>query len=199
MAKGGEFERDISKFLTKWLTGNEKPYKYWRQDASGGLATVHEENTHMAGDIKPLAKDAEFLTDVFSIECKTGYPKTSFWQHITPTKFALEEFWSQAIEDAPEEKYPMLIYRKLRRKPLVGINNTIRDSLTFLINELNYISAVWNKPIKCIRCGKTHALEQLSLYDFNDFFEIVRPDHIKEMTIPEKSKRIDYGNFELDS
>lgn len=196
MAKGGEFEREISKFLTKWLTGKEKPYKYWRQDASGGLATVHEENTHMAGDIKPLAKDAEFLTDVFSIECKTGYPKTSFWQHITSTKFALEDFWAQAIEDAPEDKYPMLIYRKLRRKPLVGINNTIRDSLTFLIKELNYISAVWNKPIKCIRCNKTHALEQLSLYDFKDFFELVKPDHIKEMNIP---KRMDYGNFELDT
>jgi hypothetical protein len=199
MAKGGEFEREISKFLTKWLTGKEKPYKYWRQDASGGLATVHEENTHMAGDIKPLASDAEFLTDVFSIECKTGYPKTSIWQHVTPTKFALEDFWVQAIEDAPEEKYPMLIYRKLRRKPLVGINSTIKDSLGFLINELNFWSVTWNKPIKCIRCNKVHALEQVSMYDFQDFFTQVKPDHIKEMIIPEKPKRIDYGSFELDS
>lgn len=199
MAKGGEFEREISKFLTKWLTGKEKPYKYWRQDASGGLATVHEENVHMSGDIKPLGKDAEFLTDIFSIECKTGYPKTSFWQHITSAKFALEDFWVQAIEDSPEDKYPMLIYRKLRRKPLVGINNTIKDSLGFLIKELNFITVTWRKDIKCIRCNKIHSLEQVSLYDFKDFFRLVKPDHIKEMNIPDEPKRIDYGSFELDS
>lgn len=197
MAKGGEFEREISKFLTKWLTGKEKPYKYWRQDASGGLATVHEENVHMTGDIKPLAKEAEFLTDIFSIECKTGYPKTSFWQHFTTTKFALEEFWSQAIEDA-KDKFPMLIYRKLRRKPIVGINSFIRDRLDYLINGLNFITVTWKQPIKCIRCNKIHDLEKVFLYDLNGFFDIIKPEHIKNLTI-EEPKRIDYGNFELDS
>ena len=44
MSKGGDNERNVSKFLTKWLTGKEKPYMFWRQDASGGLATVHVEN-----------------------------------------------------------------------------------------------------------------------------------------------------------
>jgi hypothetical protein len=194
MAKGGEFEREISKFLTKWLTGKQKPYKYWRQDASGGLATVHAENVHMSGDIKPLAKDAEFLTDIFSIECKTGYPKTSFWQHFTPTKFALEEFWSQAIEDA-RDKYPMLIYRKLRRKPVIGINNITRNLFDSLIDSLNYVNVTWRQPIKCIRCNKVHDLEEIFLYDFNGFFDIVKPDHIKNLN----KKRIDYGSFELDS
>jgi hypothetical protein len=199
MGKGGDFEREVSKFLTKWLTGSEKPYKYWRQDASGGLATIHEENVHLTGDIKPLARDSEFLTDVFSIECKTGYPKTSIWQHFKSTKFALEEFWVQCIEDAPENKYPMLIYRKLRRKPIVGINSIIKDCLFFLIKELNFISVAWGSDINCSRCGKVHALEELFLFDMNDFFELVKPIHIQEVCIPEKPKRIDYGNFELDS
>jgi len=199
MAKGGSFEREISKYLTKWLTGTEKPYKYWRQDASGGLATIHAENVHLTGDIKPLGKDAEFLTDVFSIECKTGYGKTSFWQHFPSTKFALQDFWVQCIEDAPENKYPMLIYRKLRRKPIVGINSIIKDSLYFLIKELNYASVAWGSDIKCCRCGKRHPLEELFLFDMNDFFELVKPIHIKEVCIPETPKRKDYGNFKLDS
>jgi len=199
MAKGGEFEREISKFLTKWLTGQEKPYKYWRQDASGGLATIHEENVHLTGDIKPLAKDSEFLTDIFSIECKTGYPKTSFWQHVIPTKFALEQFWSQCVEDTPENKHPMLIYRKLRRKPIIGINSIIKDSFYFLIKELNHIICTWEKNINCERCGKAHSLEQVFLYDMNDFFELVKPDHIKEAVIPDRQKRMDYGNFTIDT
>ena len=199
MAKGGEFEREISKYLTKWLTGNEKPYKYWRQDASGGLATIHEENVHLTGDIKPLAKDSEFLTDVFSIECKTGYPKTSFWQHFKPTKFALEQFWAQCVEDTPEDKYPILIYRKLRRKPIIGINSIIKDSLYFLIKDLNFVRITWNKPFKCERCEQEHLIEDLFLFDMNSFFELVKPDHIKELVIPDKPKRADYGSFELDS
>jgi hypothetical protein len=199
MAKGGSFEREISKFLTKWLTGKEKPYKYWRQDASGGLATIHEENVHLTGDIKPLARDSEFFTDVFSIECKTGYPKTSFWQHFKSTKFALEQFWVQCVEDTPENKHPMLIYRKLRRKSIVGINSIIKDSLYFLIKGLNSITVTWEKDIKCERCGKIHPLEQLFLYDMEDFFELVKPEYIEEIIIPDFPKRIDYGNFELDS
>ena len=30
MGKGGDFEREIAKTLTVWLTGKEKPYMYWR-------------------------------------------------------------------------------------------------------------------------------------------------------------------------
>lgn len=198
-AKGGEFEREISKFLTKWLTGKEKPYKYWRQDASGGLATIHEENVHLTGDIKPLAKDSEFLTDIFSIECKTGYPKTSFWQHFISTKFAVEQFWSQCVEDTPENKHPMLIYRKLRRKPIIGINSIIKDSLYFLIKELNFIGITWNIPFKCERCGEHHTIEDLFLFDMEKFFELVKPDNIKDLVVPSEPKRMDYGNFKLDS
>lgn len=183
-SKGGDFEREISKFLTKWLTGKEKPYKYWRQDASGGLATIHAENIHLTGDICSLTRDADFLTNIFSIECKTGYPKTSFWQHFIPTKFALEEFWKQCVNDTPQNKYPMLIYRKLRRKPIVGINNIIQDKLSELLVDLNVIYVKWNNE-----------LDSLCLYDMKDFFERVKPEHIKNIN----RKQLNYGNFELDT
>jgi hypothetical protein len=184
MGKGGDFERDIAKFFTKWLTGKEKPYKYWRQDASGGLATIHRENVHMSGDICSLARDADFLTDIFSIECKTGYPKTSFWQHFIPTKFTLEEFWKQCVKDAPENKSPMLIYRKLRRKPIIGINSNIQDKISDLVDDLNTILIKFN-----------HELDNIWLYDLDDFFERVKPENLKNIN----RNRLDYGNFEFDT
>jgi hypothetical protein len=55
MGKGGDFEREISKAFTKWLTGVEKPYKFWRMPGSGGLATIHEENTNLSGDIRSVS------------------------------------------------------------------------------------------------------------------------------------------------
>jgi len=171
MAKGGSNEREVSKFLTKWLTGIEKPYMFWRQDASGGLATVHIENEHMTGDIKHLHPDSKFFTDIFSIECKTGYPKTSFWQHFIDTKFGIEEFWEQAVNDSVKgSKNPMLIYRKKHRRRIVGINRFIRECLIDRIRGLNYIMIGWN-----------NSFQDCYLYDFEWFFEKVSPDDIKNI------------------
>jgi hypothetical protein len=89
----------------------------------------------------------------------------------------------------------MLIYRKLRRKPVIGINSITRNLFDSLIDNLNYVNVTWRQPIKCIRCNKVHDLETIFLYDFNGFFDIVKPDHIKKLN----KKRIDYGSFEFDS
>lgn len=173
MAKGGENERNVSKFLTKWLTGVEKPYMFWRQDASGGIATVHIENSHMTGDICSVHPDSRFFTDIFSIECKTGYPKTSFWQHFTKAHFGIEEFWEQALEDSKKaNKHPMLIYRKKGRRQIVGIDKYVQEKLKTRINDLNHIVVSWKKESPYIDCV---------LYDMEDFFERVKPDDIRRL------------------
>ncbi len=192
MSKGGSNERDVAKFLTKWLTGNIKPYMFWRNDASGGLATIHEENVHLTGDIKHLHSDAKFFTDVFSIECKTGYPDTSFWQHFRETKFGIEEFWDQALEDAKKaKKQPMLIYRKKHRKRIVGINRYIQEKLNAKIWRLNNIVVCWSpkKVPKYDPKFKQNPSQDCILYDMEYFFEKVTPDDIRSI----------HGNFKLDS
>ena len=173
MAKGSDFERNISRFLTKWLTGKTKPYMFWRSDASGGLATMHEENVHMTGDIKNLHPDSQFLTDIFSIECKNGYPSTSFWQHFNTTKFGIENFWLQSIDDATKAgKHPMLIYRKKGRRIIVGIDKYIQEKLNKRLKGLNYIGVCW---------GSEDACESCFLYDMQDFFDRVKPDDIRRL------------------
>jgi hypothetical protein len=169
MSKGGENERRIAKFLTKWLTGKPKPYMFWRQDASGGLATVHIENAHMTGDICSIHPNSRWFTDIFSIECKTGYPATSFWQHFITVKFGIEEFWLQALDDAKKaNKEPMLIYRKKGRKWIVGINKYVNSMLKEYLYKFNSITIKWNDDIDdCI------------LYDFDAFFSIT-PQQLKE-------------------
>jgi len=172
MGKGGDFEREISKCLTCWLTGEEKPYAYWRMPGSGSLSTIHEENKDLSGDIKAMTPEAEFLTNIFSIECKTGYPQTSFWQHFGRIKnFNIEIFWRQAFEDAVKaNKYPMLIYRKKGRKPIIGISKYIKDKLR--LEELPYLEMKFidNLPI-------------LVFFDCNDFLEVVTPQRIKSMRL----------------
>jgi hypothetical protein len=191
MAKGGQNERDVSKFLTKWLTGTVKPYMFWRQEASGGLATVHVENVHMTGDIKHLHPDSKFFTDIFSIECKTGYPKTSFWQHFSKVQFAIEDFWLQTLEDATKsKKEPMLIYRKKGRKWIIGINRCIQEKLHEKIRGLNNIVINWS-PKKVPQYDpkfRQNPSQDCILYDMESFFNKVKPDDIRRI----------HGNIKFD-
>lgn len=180
--KGSGFERDIAKQLTVWLTGVEKPYKYWRMPASGGLATIHEECAELSGDIRAIAPDAEFLTDCFSIECKTGYPSTSFWQHFKQTKgFKIKAFWTQCCGDATKSgKRPMLIYRKKGNKPIVGIDS---------VDGYRLMKIVELKELPWLSIGfPGDELPGLSMTDFNGFFELVTPDIVKKFIEVENGK-----------
>ena len=170
MSKGGENERKIAKYLTKWISGEMKPFRFWRQDASGGLATVHIENTHMTGDICSIHPESKWFTDIFSIECKTGYPKTSFWQHFTSSKFGIEEFWVQALDDAKKaNKHAMLIYRKKGRKWIVGVDRHVTNRLKKYLKDYNSIVVKWvDKEI-----------DDCVLYDLDSFFSIT-PEQIKD-------------------
>lgn len=176
MGKGGEFEREISKKLTVWLTGQKKPYMFWRQDGSGSLATIHYENKHLTGDICSLHPDSNFLTDIFSIECKTGYPKTSFWQHFKNiNNDNIREFWKQCVNDAYHaKKEPMLIYRKKGRGEIVGLCQCTVAPLENICSML--------KPLPTITMR--FLLEQLpsiTFYNLKDFLEVVKPNDIKQM------------------
>jgi hypothetical protein len=157
MGKGGDFEREVSKCLTCWLTGKEKPYAFWRMPGTG--------------DIIALKPEAEFLTDKFTIELKTGYPQTSFWQHFGRVKnFNIEIFWRQCFDDSVKSnKHPMLIYRKKGRKSIVGISQWIADQLKL------------NLPAITLTFTPEQKLPTLVFYDFNDFWEIVTPQRIKSL------------------
>jgi hypothetical protein len=176
--KGSAFEREISKFLSKWLTGSEKPYQYWRMPGSGCLCTISEENADLSGDIRSLTTEAKFLTDLFSIELKTGYPQTSFWQHFAKIKgFKLKEFWQQATRDASKsEKRPMLIYRKKGKKVLIGIDYETYDIICYHINDLTLIN-----NIRMYFSEEKEDLLPLVLMDFYDFFETMKPENIKNI------------------
>ncbi len=171
MGKGGNFEREVSKTLTRWLSGTEKPYLFWRMPGSGGLATIHEENRGLSGDIRALHPDAEFLTDRFSIECKTGYPRASFWQHFKAVKHnILKDFWEQAVRDAYKaEKTPMLIYRKKGKQRIVGICEADRVGLYNLLDPL---------PSLTLRFELAE-FPQVTFYDFDQFLEAVSPEDLR--------------------
>lgn len=192
MAKGGDFEREISKTFSVWLTGKEKPYQYWRMPGSGGLATIHEEMKGLSGDIRALTPEAEFLTDCFSIECKTGYPRCSFWQTFKKIKgYDLKDFWIQCCHDAfRADKRPMLIYRKKGQRKIVGFQTSDvydfdllfkMDLPSIKVRFVNEIELVNQELIDKFKIDQKFmlSLPDAVFYDFEDFFDILGPPDIK--------------------
>ena len=175
MAKGGDFEREIAKYLTKWASGKSKPYWYWRLLGSGSVATLSEANKELSGDLHALKPEACFLTDRFSIECKTGYPNTRFHQHFKGIKtFHIREFWKQTVRDAERAmKYPMLIYRRKGMKPIVGIDLIVYHNVGFKLQRCGFISLG----------NFEDDIPPIWFYDMEDFFKTISPDDIKEINL----------------
>ena len=167
--KGSAWERDISKTLTKWLTGTEKPYVFWRAPSSGAMATISEENKEISGDIIALRPEGAFLTDKFSIECKVGYPTSNFHKHLKGVKNdEIRSFWSQCCGDADRaDKLPMLIYKKKQYNALIGVS-VINDKL----KEIPSIIMTW---------GEYDDLPICHFFDLEEFLNTITPDDVREL------------------
>jgi hypothetical protein len=81
MAKGQQFERDICRKLSLWISEGKNDSLLWRTSNSGGRATVRgkkgKKTQGQYGDIAAIHPSAEWLTRYFTFELKRGYPKAN--------------------------------------------------------------------------------------------------------------------------
>lgn len=161
--KGSSWEREICKFLSKWIQGEEKPYLFWRGRGSGSTFTKDDlVGESFAGDIYPVRDEGKWLLNYFVIECKNGYPKASIDKHLKYNKNDdIYDFWLQVNSDCKKvKKSPMLVYRKKGQNPWLGINKHTKNLLIDKNLNMRYILIHWEDEI-----------DDLYLYDFYKFFE----------------------------
>ena len=172
--KGGAWERDVCKYLSKWINGTETPYIFWRGSGSGGVFTRNNlVGERFAGDIYPVREEGKFLTNMFVIECKNGYKEASLDKHLKNNKNdGLRDFWQQAVEQAVNtDKLPMLIFKKKGMPtPWLGICHSTRQKLETHLSKIRFVHIGWNNDL--IDCY---------FYSYKEFFDIIEPNIIKEM------------------
>ena len=174
--KGSSFERDIAKFLSKWILGKEtcssKDYVFWRSPSSGAMFTVTGIN-EVSGDLMAIKPEGMWFLKRFSIECKTGYPNVNFHQHLKNIKnFGIEEFWKQCLTDATKaNKFPMVIFKKQGLNSIVGINCEVRLFLKEQVKLPKSITLSFDD------------LTSIVFYDMIEFFNIVTPSIIEGLPL----------------
>jgi hypothetical protein len=128
MAKGADFERDISRTLSLWWSHGERDDIFWRTSMSGGRATVRRKvgkaTAYQAGDITATDPIGAPLIKATVIELKRGYKRWGILDMIdskNPTKTVLGGFLLQVEEELKQAgiRNFLLICRRDGREPFV--------------------------------------------------------------------------------
>ncbi len=122
--KGAQFERDVCRELSLWVSHGNQEDVYWRSAMSGGRSTVAalkgKRLTAQSGDISCIHSVGEAFASKFLIECK-NYADLNFLGLVTG-KGRLIEFWTEAKKQAASYgKLPLLIAKQNHVLPIVGL------------------------------------------------------------------------------
>lgn len=143
--KGSEFERQISKILSLWLTNRDD--SFWRTHNSGGRFTcrlkVGKDTLKQEGDITSVSSEGEIFTDLFYIECK-HYKNVNLWSLITGTGLLYDWCLTYLHKSRELSKKLFLVVRE-NYKPILVITNSdifltkyCKYKLSFFLEEENF-------------------------------------------------------------
>ena len=167
-AKGGQFERDMARKLSLWLTDGKKDDCLWRSAGSGSMSTNSIKRgtgakQYQASDLSPNAPEAYLLLDRFTIECKY-YANLQLDGLLFNPKCQLLTFWKQSNRDAASvSKRPFLIAKQNRRPIMVGI-------------EIEVLAKIGKVPTMI---SVVHA--NLALVLLDDFLQHIKPTDLNWM------------------
>lgn len=123
--KGGEFERQMAKALSLWVSAGASRDLFWRTASSGGRSTRNFKKTGavidaQVSDIAPIHKDAEPFASLFVLECKS-YATIMVHQVVLEWPGSLiAKWWGQVCRDASRAgKAPLLVVKGNRMPALV--------------------------------------------------------------------------------
>lgn len=124
--KGAQFERDVCRELSLWVSNGTQEDAFWRSSMSGGRSTVAARKgkrlVAQSGDISCIHPVGQAFIDKFYLECKS-YANLNFLGLVTG-KGRLIEFWVETTKQAASYgKLPLLIAKQNRILPIVVICN----------------------------------------------------------------------------
>jgi len=169
--KGSGFERDISRFLSKWWSNGERDDLFWRNRTKVTSKTPNAK--HQLGDICATSSLGIPFIEVFNIECKRGYNKINPFDLIIFRKSKFITFCDQVINDSKlSNRIPLLILKQDRKEALVIIDRMDLLSLEYYIGKHEKIDYYIELVIK----ASTYCI-----FTMKDFFDFMNPEPIKLM------------------
>lgn len=176
--KGGNFERNLAKELSLWLSNGEDDSWIWRTSSSGGRSTQRSKKGKTtqgaAGDLTFTDERAAPFFDIFSVELKIGYNDTNPLLIIDSgsKNHSFKVNLEQCIRDAElVNKQPLLIFKRDRMKACVCLQvsyfNSLIDEFGNLSDKVEYIK-IWDGD------------KEFIILKSIDFFEWANPEYFRK-------------------
>lgn len=109
--KGAQFEREVCKALSLWVTNGRRGDVFWRAAMSGGRATMFSD-VRQCGDICAVAPEGAAFCDMFFAENK-HYKDLQITSWLLTGKGHLAQFWEETWDQAGiHHRRPLLIFRQ---------------------------------------------------------------------------------------
>ncbi len=186
--KGSNFERLISKKLSKWWTDGKRDDVFWRSQSSGGWNTIRriagQLTSTQYGDIQAIDSIGKPLLEALCIEVKIGYGKWSVLDCIDkPAKGAeqvFESFLKQVLNDWKSINnncsYPCLIAKRNMRKPIIFIPYPLYSKIRSV-----YGIKYFDSKKSFLMCIKSYLYEEMIIaMAFDDFLQWCRAQFFKD-------------------
>ena len=173
--KGSQFERDVCKKLSLWISNGTNENLLWRSAMSGGRSTVMNKvgktNKEQSGDISTTSKEGADLIEKFYIECK-NYKDMGIDKFLMSEPGKLSKFWIEAATNAlKNDKQPMLIAKQNFFPELVIMWKSAVKHLLFIkqfphteiysgIRSSEIIVAKFDVLLKCAKLNRVLKIEE---------------------------------------
>jgi hypothetical protein len=185
MAKGGGFEREMSKAFSSWWTKGERDDVFWRSSNSGGRATVRNRRRKTTfgqyGDMQATDPIGQPLIDLCTIEMKRGYRKSVPGDFLDKTEqnaqTGFEKFVIQARGDCEKAGSFswLVISRRDRRQAMVAMPRPLWVALKDAGARLYQ-----SRPLGQFTVKIEGISEKIWILPLSDFFRLASVDHVLE-------------------
>lgn len=172
---GNNYEREISRLLSLWLSHNTSDDCVWRDVGSGNKATMRKKQNKESiwqGDIIPIDLQYKYFFDIFAIDTKSYKECNWFFINKNNEKSnAILQQWKKVFDDI-QKKIPLMIVKIRDRKT----PDTIFMPTFVKLNEELYAS---NFLIYFFEESKYNC----KVFLLEDFLKKITPENLVELNI----------------
>jgi hypothetical protein len=193
VAKGGQFERDLCRQLTRWWTGDpDHDVLFWRTSQSGGRVTSRAKRGQKStaahcGDISALDERGAPLTRLITFEAKNGYSAATIHAVLdhpsgtpVPKKDNYPNWIAQAVTAAGHARTPFwaIVHHRPKRADLITFPAALWDHLGCTVRTVD--PPILHATIE-VRIGLNYRILDLTAVTLDAFLDGVTPAEIRRL------------------
>lgn len=175
-SKGGQFERDICKALSLWVSGGKRTDIFWRTALSGGRAKIllraGKEGGAQAGDVGMIHPMGAKFLELFLVDAKSR-ADLHLHSFITERKDSILDFWKKVCEEADSFNRSPILIAKQNFLPVLFCIDT--KGLGLFLGERGFSSGRILRRLEIITVPRW----DIRIFHFTEFMAATIPFKVK--------------------